>query len=90
MYHIDKIDKEKFKLITKDITTDEVILTEKQIDHIKQRHPNDYERYFVYIQEIIENPDYIIRDYKPNTGVLLKKISEGEMSFQLILRLHTS
>lgn len=68
MQYIGKIEKEKFKLISKDITTEEVVITDKQIEHIKERHPNDYERYFCYIKEIIENPDYIIKDVKPNTG----------------------
>ena len=88
--YIGKIDKEKYRLITKDITTDEVILTGKQVEHIKERHPNDYEQYFKYIKEIVENPDYIIRDTKPNTGFLLKEFTEDDKRFQLILRLHTS
>ncbi len=90
MQYIGKIDKEKYKLITEDITTDEVILTDKQVEHIKERHPNDYEQYFKYISEIVENPDYIIRDTKPNTGFLLKEFSDDDKRFQLILRLHTS
>ena len=90
MQYIEKIDKEKFKLITNDITTDEVILTEKQINHIKQRHPSDYEQYFTYMKEIIENPNYIIKDVKPDTGFILKEFVEKDKRFQLILRLHTS
>ena len=90
MQYIGKIDKSKFKKITTDITTDEVILTNKQVEHIKERHPNDYETYFKYIKEIVENPDYIIRDTKPNTGFLLKEFTDQDKSFQLILRLHTS
>jgi len=89
LQYIGKIDKQKFKLITKDITTEIVILTDKQIEHIRFRHPNDYERYFKYIKEIVEMPDYILNDIKPNTGILLKKISNDKI-FQLILRLHTS
>lgn len=88
--YIGKIDKNKFKLISEDITTDEVVLTDKQVEHIRERHPNDYERYFKYFKEIIENPDYIIRDEKPNTGFLLKEFIEDDKRFQLILRLHTS
>ncbi len=88
--YIGKIDKKKFKDITKDITTDEVILTAKQVEHIKERHPNDYEQYFKYFKEIVENPDYIIRDTKPNTGFLLKEFVEEDKRFQLILRLHTT
>ncbi len=90
LQYIGKIDKEKFKDITDDITTDEVILTDKQVEHIKERHPNDYEQYFKYIKDIVENPDYIIRDTKPDTGFLLKKFEKDNKRFQLILRLHTS
>ncbi len=90
MQYIGKIDRSKFKLISKDITTNEVVLTDKQVEHIKERHPNDYERYFKYFKEIVENPDYIIRDKKPDTGFLLKEFIEDDKRFQLILRLHTS
>ncbi len=90
MHYIGKINKDKFKLIAKDITTKDVILTDKQVEHIKQRHPNDYERYFKYMKEIVENPDYIIRDSKPNTAFLLKKFIKENKNFQLILRLHTN
>ena len=67
-----------------------MILIDRQVEHIKERHPEDYERYFKYFKEIIENPDYIIRDSKPNTGFLLKEFIEYDKRFQLILRLHTS
>ena len=90
MQYIGKINIEKFKKINEDITTDEVILTEKQIEHIKERHPSDYERYFKYMKDIIENPDYVIKDTKPNTGFLLKEFLKDDKRFQLILRLHTS
>lgn len=88
--YIGKIDRNRFSKITKDISTDEVILTERQVEHIRERHPNDYEQYFSYIKEIVENPDYIIRDTKPNTGFLLKEFADKDKRFQLILRLHTS
>lgn len=90
MQYIGKIDKGKFKNITENITTEDVVLTEQQVEHIKKRHPNDYEKYFKYFNEIIENPDYIIRDSMRNTGILLKEIIEKDERFQLILRLHTN
>lgn len=90
MQYIGHIDKEKFLLITDDITTSKVVLTDKQIVHIKEHHPNDYELYFKYLKDIVENPDYIIRDAKPNTGFLLKEFIEDNKRFQLILRLHNS
>ena len=90
LQYIGKIDIEKFKLISQDITTKDVIITGKQVEHIKERHPKNYEEYFRFFKEIIENPDYIIRDIKPNTGFLLKEFIKEDKRFQLILRLHTS
>ena len=39
VHSIGKIDIEKYKCVTEDIRTDEVIITDKQIEHIKFRHP---------------------------------------------------
>ena len=55
MYLVGKIDIEIYNCITKDITTDEVIITDKQIDHIKNRHPNDYELFNKYLEKIVEH-----------------------------------
>lgn len=44
--HICRLDIAKYKCVTPDIITDEVIITDKQIEHIKERHPHDFEKYF--------------------------------------------
>ncbi|MBD5486270.1 MAG: hypothetical protein HDR18_12250 [Lachnospiraceae bacterium] len=44
--------------------------------HIKERHPLDYERFYSYIPEIIEAPDYILKSTKPNTAMILKEITD--------------
>ena len=79
-----------YKCVTEDIITDEVIITENQITHIKERHPNDYERFGSYFKEIVENPDYIIEANKPNTALILKEIIEKGEKFKTVLRLATS
>lgn len=84
---VGKIDKNIYKCITEDIVTDEVIITDERIQHIRKRHPNDYERFYSYIPEIIENPDYIIEANKSNTAVILKEIEEQGEKFKLVLRL---
>ena len=48
MLVVGHIDMEKYSCVTTDIATDEVILTEERIAHIRQRHPGDYERYMQY------------------------------------------
>lgn len=85
-----RINISKYKCVTSDIQTDEVVITENQIEHIKARHPNDYEQYFKYAKEMLIEPDYIIEANKPNTAFILKHISDNGMNYQLILHLKTS
>ena len=87
VHSVGKIDRDIYKCITKNIVTDEVIITDERIEHIKERHPNDYERFYSYIPEIISNPDYIIEANKPNTAVVLKEIEERGEKFKLVLRI---
>ena len=87
MQIVGKIDIDKYRCVTDDIATNEVIITDERIQHIKERHPNDYERFCSYITEIIDNPDYIIKAAKPNTAVLLKEIVGQGEKFKLVLKL---
>ncbi|MFQ9404426.1 MAG: PBECR2 nuclease fold domain-containing protein [Eubacterium sp.] len=90
VHSIGKINKEIYRCITEDILTDEVVITNNQIQHIMDRHPNDYERFSSYFGEIVKNPDYIIEANKPNTALLLKEIRENGEVFKTVLRLVTS
>ena len=88
---IGKIDREIYKHVTDDIVTNEVIITDRQIRHIKERHPNDFERYQLYLRDIIETPDYIIEAAKPKTAVVLKEVVVDEKEvFKMVIRLATS
>ncbi|MBO6178750.1 MAG: hypothetical protein J6O04_06230 [Selenomonadaceae bacterium] len=90
IHYLCKIDKNLYSVVTPDITTDEVIISEERIAHIKERHPNDYERFVKYIPEIIAHPDYIISANKAHTAVILKEIEDSGEKFKLILRLKVS
>lgn len=83
------MDIRKYRCVTPDICTSEVIITEERIAHIQERHPLDFERYAGYLKEIIENPDYIIEDERPGTAIVLKQIEEQSECFRLALRLLT-
>lgn len=87
VHSVGTINRDIYKCITEDIVTDEVIITDERIQHIKERHPNDYERFYSYIPEIINDPDFIIETNKPNTAVVLKEIEERGEKFKLILRI---
>lgn len=90
MHIIGKINKNIYKCVSEDITTEEVIITDNQINHIKNRHPNDYENFSSYFSDILSDPDFILEANKPNTAFILKQITENDLTVQLILRLQTS
>lgn len=90
VHTVGKIDREIYECITNDIVTDEVIITNNQIQHIKDRHPNDYERFSSYFSEIVKAPDYIVETHKPNTALILKEIKSEDEVFKTVLRLVTS
>lgn len=89
MYTIARIDREIYSCVTKDIAADEVVITGERVRHIKDRHPNDFEKYCNYIKRIIEEPDYILED-RPNTALVLKEFADDNKQFRLALRLKTS
>lgn len=94
LQYIGKINVDLFKEISKAIITDEVILTDKQREHIQERHPEILKKYEKYFTEVIEKPDYILKDnMRENTALILKTINEvarnGRIigSVNLVLRL---
>lgn len=89
MQYIGKIDRKIYSIVSKDIQTDEVILSDTQQKHIKERHPGNYEHYKLYITKIVEKPDYILEANKPHTALLLKEFKIDSLVFKLILRLQT-
>lgn len=87
---IGKLDINLYSCVTSDIQTDEVIITEDRIEHIKARHGEDFEKFFQYAEKMIRCPDYILEANKPHTALILKHITENGKNYQLVLRLKTS
>ena len=54
-----------------EIQTDEIIVTEERENHIKERHPEDFELFKKYGDEAVTDPDYIIRDGKHEGTVFM-------------------
>lgn len=84
---IGSIDIEKYKSVSDKIRTNEVVITDERIAHIKEHHPNDFEKYSAYIKDMVENPQYILEDKVPNTAVILKEFTENDEHFRLIMKL---
>jgi len=90
LHFVCKLDRELYSVVTKDIASDDVIITDKQIEHIKERHPNDFELFAKFFAEMIRDPDYILEANKPNTAIVLKEVEVDGRKLKLILRLKTS
>jgi len=87
--NIGKIDIKKYEqLCNKKIQTDEVIITYKQIEHINEERIGVYDKYKDNLEDIIINPDYIIKDTKhEDTGLVIKKYDKNAV---IVLKLNTS
>lgn len=90
MITIGKIDIDKYRVVSENIRTDEVVITDERIQHIQERHPDDFERYSQYIGDMLKDPQYILADKFPNTAVILKDFYNSGEQFRLILKLAVS
>lgn len=90
MHFVGRLDKTLYRCVTVDLATDEVVITDERIEHIKARHPGDYEQFAGWFREIVEKPDYILEANKPNSAVILKEIQQDGKVFKTVLRLATS
>ena len=87
--YIGKIDRSIYQVVTKNIRSDKVILSETQKAHIQDHHPEVYEKYKQYMAEMVAVPDYIIEANRPNSALVLKSFVVDDLVFKLILRLQT-
>ncbi len=90
MYSVGKINPEIYKCITDEILTDEVVITEAQMAHIRDKHPEVVEDTMCYLKEALAVPDYIFSDKREHTGLVIKEITAGKQNVQIVLRICTS
>lgn len=87
------LDKDLYSVVTPSITTTEVVATRERIEHINEalNHLGAYRQYSEYLEDIIKNPDAILKDRNgdPNVAVLIKQFQLDDLQFRLILWLKT-
>lgn len=72
------------------IQTDEIIITEERINHIKMRHPEDYNLFNIYGAICVKDPDYIIKDGKHDgTIFMVKKLEDTNLNVVVRIALET-
>lgn len=89
MIKIAEIDKTKYSVITPNIRSNTVVLTDNQEAHIiKQRGQDFFDTYNPYFKEIAEDPDYIFADPNhPNTAIACKTLIVDGANVHLVIRL---
>lgn len=86
IYEIGRINTELYRGKFGRIQTDEVIVTNERIEHIKLHHPEDYALFGRYGKECVIDPDMIISDEKNvGTAFLIKQLPDTNLN--VILRL---
>lgn len=90
VHSLGKLNLKIYDCITKDFVTDDVIITEEQLLHIRERHPEAYQDTLHYVEDILKDPDYIFRDKRPNTGLVVKRITEEQRNSLLVIKIVTS
>lgn len=72
------------------LQTNEIIVTNERIEHIMNRHPEDYELFIKYGTQTVETPDIVIKDNK-NVGTvfMVKKLSDTNLNVVARLALDT-
>ena len=90
VHFVGNIDRKLYKCITEDIVTDEVIITDNQMQHILDRHPEAYEKVVESLNDVLVSPDFIIKDKNKNTGLVIKGFEIENEYVQMVLRICTS
>lgn len=83
------LDPNIYKVIITSIVTTQVIITDRQLEHIRERHPDISESVTEQLEKIISSPDYIIETDMPSTANILKHLEINGKGYQLILRIKT-
>ncbi len=76
-----KINTQPMELEFGKIQTDDIIITNERVEHIKANHPQDYQLFEKYGTKVLQEPDVIIKDCK-NTGTvfMVKRIEKTNLN----------
>lgn len=67
------------------IQTDEIIVTNERLAHIKKRHPEDYALFEKYGKESVSAPDLIVKDVK-NKGTVFMVLKRPGINVNAVVR----
>ncbi len=63
------------------LLTNEIVITNERLNHIKTRHPEDFSLFCEYGVQVIQKPDIIIKDCNhKNTIFMVKKLKDTNLN----------
>lgn len=72
---IGKITNKIIKILKLDLIKETpIFIGEANLNHMKNEHPKDFEKYNIYIKEILKSPTYLARNSKKEFNRIYKKI----------------
>ena len=72
------------------ILTDEIVITDERLDHIRERHPDDFALFEKYGVQSVQFPDMIIKDEKhTGTVFMIKKLPDTNLNVVVRVVLET-
>lgn len=84
------LDTDIYNCISSKLDTDRVIISNKQLDHIADHHPEAYDEALIELKSTLESPDYIFKDDKhSDTGLVVKAIPAGNTYLYIVLKVCT-
>lgn len=89
MNYICDLNPDIYSAVVSSIITQRVIITNKQLEHIRERHPEISATILEQLAAIIQTPDYIIETNMPYTANILKHLEINGKGYQLVLRIRT-
>ena len=79
------------ELLQLDITVGTPIyIGSSNVEHIKSRHPYEYDKYFPYVSDIISTPDYVGRNPSDKSISFVKFYQMGEEYVRVAVRVTTN
>lgn len=89
--YIGKIDKDKIGEYGNKIVTDNVVISEERILHIKDHHPELEAEEINQIKDILKDPDYVFKDRKNiDTVLYVKNIVKHDKNYRMVVKLNTN
>lgn len=88
--HLGEIDTSLLEKAFGRIQTREIIVTNERLDHIKKRHPEDYNLFQKYGECSVQEPDIVVKDGKhEETVFMVKKLPDTNLNVVVRVVLET-